>query len=62
MLDKEKLKQAYLEVTDDMQKNTGMGLAKRIEQLFKDRCAEFKKQYKLNFGVYYTPQNHQWAA
>ena len=33
----------------------GMQLAKRIEQLFKDRCAEFKQQYKLNFGVYYTP-------
>ena len=33
----------------------GMKLAKRIEQLFKDRCAEFKKEYKLNFGVYYTP-------
>ncbi len=33
----------------------GMKLAKRIEQLFKDRCAEFKKQYKLNIGVYYTP-------
>lgn len=33
----------------------GMMLAKRIEQLFKDRCAEFKKEYKLNFGVYYTP-------
>ena len=33
----------------------GMALAKRIEQLFKDRCAEFKQQYKLNFGVYYTP-------
>ena len=33
----------------------GMVLAKRIEQLFKDRCAEFKKEYKLNFGVYYTP-------
>jgi ribonucleoside-triphosphate reductase len=33
----------------------GMKLAKRIEKLFKDRCAEFKKQYKLNFGVYYTP-------
>jgi ribonucleoside-triphosphate reductase len=32
-----------------------MELAKRIEQLFKDRCAEFKEQYKLNFGVYYTP-------
>ena len=33
----------------------GMALAKRIEQLFKDRCAEFKEKYKLNFGVYYTP-------
>ena len=33
----------------------GMELAKQIEQLFKDRCAEFKQQYKLNFGVYYTP-------
>ena len=33
----------------------GMELAKRIEQLFKDRCVEFKKEYKLNFGVYYTP-------
>ena len=33
----------------------GMELAKRIEQLFKDRCAEFKEKYKLNFGVYYTP-------
>lgn len=33
----------------------GMELAKRIEQLFKDRCAEFKEQEHLNFGVYYTP-------
>lgn len=33
----------------------GMALAKRIEQLFYDRCNEFKHQYKLNFGVYYTP-------
>lgn len=36
-------------------KPEGMELAKRIEQLFKDRCAEFKKEYQLNFGVYYTP-------
>ncbi len=34
----------------------GMKLAKEIEQLFKDRCAEFKKEYKLNIGVYYTPR------
>jgi len=33
----------------------GMELAKQIEQLFKDRCAEFKEEYKLNFGVYMTP-------
>ena len=33
----------------------GMDLAKRIEQLFKDRIAEFKQTYHLNFGVYYTP-------
>ena len=33
----------------------GMEFAKRIEQLFKDKCAEFKEQYRLNFGVYFTP-------
>ena len=33
----------------------GMELAKKIEGLFKQRCAEFKEEYKLNFGVYYTP-------
>ena len=33
----------------------GMEMAKKIEQLFKDKCAEFKQEYKLNFGVYYTP-------
>ena len=33
----------------------GMELAKRIENLYKTRCAEFKEKYKLNFGVYYTP-------
>jgi len=33
----------------------GMILAKRIEQLFKDRVAEYKQKYQLNFGVYYTP-------
>ena len=33
----------------------GMELAKQIEQLFKNRIAEFKKEYSLNFGVYYTP-------
>ena len=33
----------------------GMKYAKKIEQLFKDRCAGYKQEYKLNFGVYYTP-------
>lgn len=36
-------------------KPEGMELAKRICQLYKDRCAEYKKKYSLNFGVYYTP-------
>ena len=39
----------------DHTEEKGMNLAKKIEQLFKDRCAEFKEEYKLNFGVYYTP-------
>lgn len=39
----------------DQTTEEGMKLAKRIEQLFKDRCAEFKQEYHLNFGVYYTP-------
>lgn len=34
----------------------GMDLAKKIEGLFKQRCAEYKEKYKLNFGVYYTPK------
>ena len=42
-------------IEDDHTSEEGMKLAKQIEQLFKDRCAEFKEQYKLNFGVYYTP-------
>jgi ribonucleoside-triphosphate reductase len=32
-----------------------MELAKKIENLFKVRCAELKEKYKLNFGVYFTP-------
>lgn len=39
----------------DHTEEKGMKLAKQIEQLFKDRCAEFKQNYSLNFGVYYTP-------
>lgn len=41
----------------------GMELAKRIEQLFKTRCAEFKEQEHLNFGVYYSPaENLSYTA
>ena len=39
----------------DHTEKEGLELARRIEQLFKQRCAEFKEKYKLNFGVYYTP-------
>lgn len=39
----------------DHTEERGMEVAKLIEQLFKDRCAEFKEEYKLNFGVYFTP-------
>lgn len=33
----------------------GMELAKRIERLFRKKCLDYKEEYKLNFGVYYTP-------
>jgi len=33
----------------------GMKVAKRIENTFKELCAKYKEEYKLNFGVYYTP-------
>lgn len=39
----------------DQTTEEGMVLAKRIESLFQKRCDEFKHQYSLNFGVYYTP-------
>ena len=42
-------------IDEDHTSPKGMELAKRIEGLFKKRCAEFKEEYKLNFGVYYTP-------
>lgn len=35
--------------------NEGMELSKKIEQLYKDRCNEFKENYKLNFANYFTP-------
>ena len=42
-------------IGEDQTTEKGMELAKTIEQLFKDKCKEYKQQYKLNFGVYYTP-------
>ena len=42
-------------IDEDHTSPKGMELAKRIEALFKKRCAEFKEEYKLNFGVYFTP-------
>ena len=39
----------------------GMELAKRIEQLFSDRCKQYKQEYKLNFAVYHTPK-FSWVA
>ena len=42
-------------VGQDHTSTVGMKLAHEIESLFKTRCAEFKEEYKLNFGVYFTP-------
>ena len=39
----------------DQTTSEGLELAKKIEALFLKRTTEFKKQYHLNFGVYYTP-------
>ena len=39
----------------------GMELAKRIESLYKQRCAEFKKENSLNFGVYYSPEHNRYC-
>ena len=39
-------------------KPEGMKLAKKICQMYKDLCSQFKEEYKLNFGVYYTPSEN----
>jgi ribonucleoside-triphosphate reductase len=36
-------------------KPRGMKVAIQIESMFKEICAKYKEEYKLNFGVYYTP-------
>ncbi len=45
----------YILIGHDHTIDEGMEKAKQIEQLWLDRTSEFKKEYKLNFGVYYTP-------
>lgn len=42
-------------IGEDQTTENGMKYAKEIEKLFQQRCAEFKEQNKLNFGVYYSP-------
>ena len=39
----------------DQTTKEGMYYAKEIEKMYNIRCSEFKQDYKLNFGVYYTP-------
>lgn len=39
-------------------KPEGMKLAKKICQMYKDLCSQFKDEYKLNFGVYFTPSEN----
>ena len=45
----------YLLIGEDQCSTEGMKLAKKIEQLYWDKCNEYKAKYSLNFGVYYTP-------
>ena len=45
-------------IGEDQTTQKGLKLAKRILQLFKTRCTEFKEQHKLNFGVYLTPEHN----
>ena len=42
-------------IGEDQTCDKGLELAKKICQLYKDRCDEFKHKYSLNFGVYFTP-------
>ena len=47
---------------DQTDSEVGMTTAKKIEQLFKDKCSEYKHSTHLNFGVYYTPEQIKRAA
>ena len=42
-------------IGENQRTENGMKLAKRIEQLFKDKCAKLKEERKLNYGVYFSP-------
>ena len=42
-------------INKDHTTEEGMKIAKHIYRIFKQKCAEYKDKYKLNFGVYYTP-------
>lgn len=42
-------------IGEDQTCDNGLELAKKICQLYKDRCDEFKHKYSLNFGVFFTP-------
>lgn len=42
----------------DQTTKKGFEVAERIMKLYKDRCAEFKHEYNLNFGVYLTPEHN----
>ena len=42
-------------INSDHTTKKGMELALRIESMFKEKCAKYKKEHQLNFGVYFTP-------
>ncbi len=46
----------------DHTEERGMELAKRIEQLFKDRCAEFKEQYNTSSTLVFTIRQQRICA
>lgn len=48
-------------IGNDQTSEEGMALAKKICVLYKQRCAEFKNKYKLNFGVYFTPEHNRYC-
>lgn len=40
---------------DHSEDESAMIIAENIEKIFNKKCAQFKEEDKLNFGVYYTP-------